>query len=418
MVLFLYTLAIRGYRTAARVFALLNHKANAWLLGQEHYKTVDLSGLRGDKVVWFHCASVGEFEQARPVIERQKEIDPSIRVLLTFFSPSGFELRKDYSFADCITYLPIDLPNNVTAFLDRFKPDAVVFIKYELWFNFIIGINRRSIPMALICANFPEKHLLFRPFFNWFLIQLEGLSTIHVQNKETQLRLESHGLKNVQLAGDTRTERVIEVASLPFRDKDVESFIGQYPVLVIGSFWVSDAAILMQEIQNTENLKIIVVPHELSAINQSSWYKGFGSEIFLWSERGDSDISNKKVLYIDCIGLLSRMYRYATIAYVGGGFGFSVHNTLEAAIYGVPVIFGPNNKRFYEIQELKRFGSGFEIKSQFEFRETMNRLMIDESLRKSIAQRNQQYFLENQGATEKALNWIKVELEHKKSPLA
>ena len=181
---------------------------------------------------------------------------------------------------------------------------------------------------------------------------------------------------------------------------------------------MSDAAILMQEIQNTENLKIIVVPHELSAINQSSWYKGFGSEIFLWSERGDSDISNKKVLYIDCIGLLSRMYRYATIAYVGGGFGSSVHNTLEAAIYGVPVIFGPNNKRFYEIQELKRFGSGFEIKSQFEFRETMNRLMIDESLRKFIAQRNQQYFLENQGATEKALNWIKVELEHKKSPLA
>lgn len=402
-----YNIVVRSYYLGVSIASLFkNEKAKKWIAGQQYFKSVDKSKLAGSRVVWFHCASVGEFEQARPVIEGQKEIDPTVKILLTFFSPSGFELRKDYPFADCVTYLPLDTSKNARAFLNYFEPDVVVFIKYELWFNFIHEITERSIPMSLICAHFPSNHVIFNPLFKELLNRLKALSSIQVQNIETKNRLEQEGLSNVQLAGDTRYDRVMDVARLPFEDKSLESFVGQDQVLVIGSFWMSDFKMLFEGIKGIPNLKVIVVPHELSANNQAVWKNQFGSKISIWSQRNDEEMALKKVLYVDLVGLLSRLYRFATIAYVGGGFESAVHNTLEPTVYGVPVVFGPLNKRFEEVQQLKKIGGGFEIHNQSEFSKTLKMLLSDEERRSAIHLDLQEHFETNVGATNTALSWV------------
>lgn len=402
----LYTLIIRCYQLGGFILSMTNRKARKWHKGQSHFKGVDIDLLNNQKVVWFHCASVGEFEQARPIIERLKQDGSSHKILLTFYSPSGFELRKNYEFADCVTYLPLDVPSKVEAFLDRFQPDAVVFIKYELWFNFIRIIRERGIPMALVCAHFPENHMLFKPYFKWFAKHLDYINEIQVQNEGTQIRLGNLGLKNVRLSGDTRVDRVLEVSQLPFEDEFIERFIQDNKVLVVGSFWLSDFKKIIRGIAENKNLKIIVAPHELNEANQLKWEQYFDSEFCLWSKRNEIDGASRRVLYIDKIGLLSKLYRFATIAYVGGGFESNVHNVLEPAVYGLPVIFGPNNGRFSEIQSLKEIHGGFEIRSSDDFAEVLTSLNDDE--KRSVVRRvNTAFFEENKGATTLALDWIK-----------
>jgi len=398
----------------AYAYSLLDDKARKWRLGQRHWRSVKIDALLEGKTVWFHCASVGEFEQARPVIESLKDGNSEIKILLTFYSPSGFEVHENYELADCITYIPADIPSLVEEFLSRMKPDVVVFIKYELWFNFIQIIRRRNIPMALICAHFPEKHFVFSWLAKSLGSKLKLLSEIQVQNEQTKARLNQIGLGNVLVAGDTRFERVVSVSNESYANKCIERFVEDSQVIVIGSNWPSDDNILLSALSKFSSLKVIVAPHEMDQSQLENWREIFGEELMLWSEMVEGSLINKRVLYVDTLGVLSKLYRYAHVAYVGGGFGKSVHNTLEAAVYGIPVLFGPNNARFDEIQQLKRIGSGFEIKNAQDFSKQLDVLLNSEEVLQTISALNEEYFDRNRGAVIHATDWVRQSLKVKK----
>ena len=400
---FFYTLGIRLYGLGIRLASFFNPKAKQWIDGRKNWKNElrnapDLQGC-----IWFHCASLGEFEQGRPLLEKLKTLYPAKPILLTFFSPSGYLVRKNYAHADYICYLPLDTTQNVNLFLDAFKPDLAIFVKYEVWHNFFAAIAKRNIPLLMVSAIFRENQVYFKPFGKWFRKSLLRVNTIFTQDSESAHLLNSIGVKNVKIAGDTRFDRVIEIAAKSQDFPELEQFSKNKITIVAGSTWPADEELLSKYGQLHPEVRFIIAPHETENNHVKAILQKFPEGV-RWSEK--EKIGNGNAVIIDSIGLLSAIYKYGTIAYIGGGFGSGIHNTLEPAVYGMPVIFGPEHKKFREAIGLCGANAAKSIQNFNDLESILNKLIEDRDLLATMSQNADQFVKENAGATELILTEI------------
>lgn len=410
---FLYNISIYTYVFFIHLASLFNGKARKWIKGRNNIVRRIGEGLEkeqernGHQLVWFHCASLGEFEQGRPVIEGYRKMFPDHRILLTFFSPSGFEVRKNYTGADHIFYLPIDTRRNARNFIDLVQPRMVIFIKYEYWFNYLKELTIRKIPVYFASAIFRRDQHFFQWYGGWFRQQLRKITWFFVQDKESEALLFSIGIKSVLVTGDTRFDRVYDIARQDQPFPVISSFCRDAKVLVAGSTWEEDEEILFPLINDDKtDLKFILVPHETHTARIDSLIKRLNKPFLKYSQATGENVQNAKILIIDSIGILAYLYQFATVAYIGGGFGAGIHNILEAAAYGIPVIFGPRYEKFREAGDLIRSGGAFSVNDVREFLATVNKLLTDHEYYAHSAQECRQYVQKNQGATDKIIRHI------------
>jgi 3-deoxy-D-manno-octulosonic-acid transferase len=404
---FFYNISIFFYYLAIRIASLFNPKALLWLKGRKNVFDRIESAIRtseSKQLIWFHCASLGEFEQGRPLMEKLKKQNPSVKIILTFFSPSGYEIRKNYSGADHIFYLPMDTPSNAKKFIEIVKPEKVFFVKYEFWFNYLNELKRKNIPTYLVSGIFRDDHYFFKNTGVWFRKQLVAFSHFYVQDEKSLTLLNSVGYTNVTWAGDTRFDRVFEFASNVKQIDLVKQFAADKKVLIVGSSWKEDEEIISSF--KLDHFKLILAPHEIDKAHLDSIIGRFSAvSVLLYSNATELNIKDAKVLVIDNIGMLSSLYQYGTIAFIGGGFGKGIHNILEAATFGLPVIFGPNYKKFTEAKELIKFGGAFSIKHVFEFEKTVQ-LLSDEQVLKTASMISKMYVKSRVGATDRILSEV------------
>lgn len=409
---FLYNLFLLAYSTGIRVVSAWNPKAKKWLDGRKNIFTLINSKLpkTETKRIWMHCASLGEFEQGRPLLEELKIKNPELKIVLTFFSPSGYEVMKDYKGADYVLYLPMDSPFNAGKFLDAVNPSLVLWVKYEYWFYYLEELRKRKIPVILVSGIFRYN----QPFFKWYGAiwrqMLKSFNHFFVQNDESKELLEQLGFtNNVTTSGDTRFDRVKAIAEdfepLPL----IDVFCGNSQVIVAGSTWEEDEIELLHFVKANPAVKFIIAPHEIDEENLKDVKQEFTNSIFyselLQTTNYKSEAAN--ILIIDNIGMLSRLYKYATIAYVGGGFGEDgVHNVLEAAVYGKPVIFGPVYEKYIEAAALVKEEGGISVDGPITLDSTLNRLLKDEVERTSRGAAAKRYVYSNAGATAKITGLI------------
>lgn len=376
----LYDILIFLLVTITRLVALFNKRADLLTRGHREawakLSNVDWSG----DVIWVHCASLGEFEQGRPLIEAIRNVKPKCKIVLTFFSPSGYEVRRNYSPADAVVYLPPDTKLNARRFIREVKPTVVFFVKYEYWYNYFNELKRAGVPLYMVSAIFREGQVFFKYWGGWFRKILGLVTTFYVQDEKSCQLLNEAGFTNVLVAGDTRFDRVATVASQAVEIPMAKEFSNDAKVLVAGSTWPQDEEILARYIkQASTGIKLIVAPHHVDAPNVQRLVKMFDVPVVCYSSITGKISPDTRVLVIDTIGLLSSIYRYGTVAYLGGGFGKGIHNTLEAATYNIPVIFGPNYTRFKEAVDLINVSGGFSINNYSDFNELMNKLLDDRS---------------------------------------
>lgn len=396
------------YFLCIRLAAMLGHKkARKLVEGQaqavekirearSRWKAED-KGKRDEGPIWFHAASVGEFEQARPIIERLKKEHPEKRVLLTFFSPSGYEMRKDYGVVDLVTYLPFATRRRVRAFLDEVKPSVAVFVKYEFWPAYLRELKRRKIQTFLISAIFRPKQLFFWPWGRPYRNLLKAFTRLYVQDEASAALLRKYGLEQVTVAGDTRFDRVSTIASREVELPLVEQFCAG-KTIVAGSTWPEDETLLARYLEEREDVRLVLVPHEINAEHLHRIFLTFKGQYIRYSEATPGNIATCRVMMVDTLGMLSQLYRYATVGYVGGGFGAGIHNTIEAAVYGIPVLFGPNHYKFREAKNLLKSDAAETVNCYGSFREAMDRAMEQHS---EMGARAKAYVESELGATAK-----------------
>ena len=353
-------------------------------------------------VVWFHASSLGEFEQGRPLMEAVRRTHPEYQILLSFFSPSGYTVRQDYAGADVVVYLPSDRSSSVRRFLDLARPSKAIFIKYDFWPTMLYELRERGIPTYLISAIFRPDQLSFRPWGKWYLRLLTLFERLYVQDEDSRQLLQRHGITAVSVAGDTRFDRVIEIASAARAIPDAAALEGK--VLVAGSTWPEDEAILLPYFNRLgSEYKLIIAPHEIHEEHLQAIEAQLTRPYMRYSQLQAGATGDYDCLIIDCFGLLSSIYRYGRYAWVGGGFGKSVHNTLEAAVYGIPVFFGPEVHKHREVRELIQRGLGFVLHSEEDFAALLQRF-DDEATCREVAQQLERFFAEQRGATEQLLS--------------
>ena len=406
MAIFFYNIFLFLYKTGIRIAALWNKKAGLWIDGRKNIFN-HISGKLGTNtfpITWIHCSSLGEFEQGRPVIEKLKSNDPNSKILLTFFSPSGYEIRKDFKGVDWIFYLPMDSKANAKRFIDILKPSLAIFVKYDYWYYYLTECKKRNIPLYIISAIFRKEQPFFKGYGTLHRKMLKCFSHFFVQDKESSELLNSVGINNVTVSGDTRFDRVAEIAENFKPIDEIERFCGSSQVLVAGSTWPSDEKIIKEAITDLPNLKVIIAPHEIHE-EHLNHLKQIFSQATLYSQLSTHN-SQSNILIIDNIGMLSRLYHYATITYIGGGFDKGIHNTLEAAVYGKPVIFGPNYTKFKEAIGLIEVGGGIGVNSANEFKAQLKILLNDQKKLEEINTRSFDFVNQNRGATEKIMNVI------------
>ncbi len=409
---FLYTISIYLYGLAIRISSLFNAKAKLWADGRTNiFRKIskDFSDRNSNgSLLWIHCASLGEFEQGRPLIEKIKKEKNGIKILLTFFSPSGYEVRKNYNQADYIYYLPSDTPAAARKFISLVNPHAAIFVKYEFWFNYLNELKKQQIPTYLICGIFREDQHFFKSYGAWFRGRLSTFTHFFLQDTASEKLLNAIGYNNTTVAGDTRFDRVIEISKSAREINFIKEFIADKKVIIAGSTWDEDIRILSGIQFQQAGYKLIIAPHEITEASIYSTIQQFNnSTILRYSQTNKHNILAADILIIDNIGTLSSLYRYGTIAFVGGGFGKGIHNVLEAAVFGLPVIFGPNYYKFNEANELIDKGGAFSVSSVDELRKTIDLLNNDNVLRMaSFVAKN--YVLSQAGATEKILNSIVI----------
>lgn len=359
----LYTLSIRIYQLIILIASAFSSKAKKWINGRQAWESRLANQLPQDKsTVWFHCASLGEFEQGRPVIEAYRKQNPNAYIVLTFFSPSGFEIRKNYDVVDLVCYLPADTPSNAKKFIQLLKPTKAYFVKYEFWFNYLNELKLNHINTYLISGIFRKNQHFFKWYGGWFRVQLKAFSHFFLQNTDSADLLQFIGYNNYTVCGDTRFDRVKELVENSSEIPSIAAFCENKHTIVAGSTWPKDEALLLHLLDQLPNSKIVIAPHEINANHINSMKEVFGDKAGLYSKNG----LNQQVLIIDSIGLLSSIYRYADWAYIGGGFGSGIHNTLEAVSYGIPVVFGPNYSKFQEAKDLIELKAGFSFKNSHE----------------------------------------------------
>jgi 3-deoxy-D-manno-octulosonic-acid transferase len=398
----LYNSAIRILRAGIGVASLWKPKAKAWITGRtNNFKRLEDEIHRADRTIWMHCASAGELEQGKSLAEALKASFPSHKLVVSFFSPSGFEAGMKYKTADITCYLPLDTRENARRFFALVHPDLVIFIKYEYWYNHLHEAAQRKIPVLLVSAIFRPGQSFFKPWGGFFRKILELFTWIFVQDEDSQKLLQHTGMNNCSVTGDTRFDRVLKIKSAAEPVNYIEEFTGSKKVLVAGSTWREDEDLLFSLLDET-SLKMVIAPHEISASNISRIMNRLNEKAILYSDASKytGSFSDVRVLVIDNFGMLSGIYQYADVSYVGGGFNKSgIHNTLEAAAWGKPVIFGPNYKKFREAKGLIEEGAGYSISNATELNTVVKSFLNDAEKMKAAGERAKQYVEKNAGAT-------------------
>lgn len=364
----------------------------------------------GARYLWFHAASIGEFEQGRPLMEKIKKEHPEYKIVLTFFSPSGYEVRKNYEGADIICYLPLDTPYNAHRFIEAIHPEMAFFIKYEFWNNYLSTLKKNNIPVYSVSSIFRKEQAFFKWYGGGYAKVLNNLAYFFVQNEESKQLLHSIGLDNAEVVGDTRFDRVLQIKEAAKQLPIVENFVGTTKnVFVAGSSWQPDEEIFIKYFNQHKDWKLIIAPHVIGEDHLKQILKLLeGRKVVRYTQANSDSVKDAEVLIIDCFGLLSSIYNYGTVSYVGGGFGVGIHNTLEAAVWNMPVIFGPNNKKFQEAQGLLKAKGGFEISNASDFGKLMDKFSSDAEALKSAGDAAGTFVASLSGATDKVLAKVKL----------
>ncbi len=405
----MYTLFIHLYSLGIAIASLFSNKAKLLHSGRKKSLSVLREKCAGKQVVWLHAASLGEYEQGKPLIQKLKASHPEYTFLVTFFSPSGYEIKKNDADIDVAAYLPADTPRNVREFLDIVQPKAAYFVKYEYWYNFIKGLSDRKIPFYFVSAIYRPSQYFFKPYGKWFVKQLRKCTHFFVQNETSQKLLQSVGINQVTITGDTRFDRVYAIAQkkeeLPF----VAEFKGKHPLLVAGSTWQPDEQVLYSVFSSikAKGYKLILAPHVIDKEHIQQILKLFHNEkVVCYSERSGKNLAEYDVLVIDAIGFLSKVYRYADMAHIGGAFATGLHNTLEAAVFGIPLFFGPIYHKFNEAVELVARKGAFSVHSAEEMQNIINQLIESEDFYNHTCRICADYVQQNLGACDKILSQI------------
>ena len=398
----MYTLGIYFYIFLAKLVALFGHKkAKKMLAGhKEIFSMLKEKVKPGTQYVWFHASSLGEFEQGRPMIEKLRAEHPEYRVILTFFSPSGYIPAKNYQQADIVCYLPFDTKRNVRRFLDMVQPKMAFFIKYEFWLNYLLELKEREIPSYSVSSIFRKEQAFFKPMGGRYRLALHCFTHLFVQNVKSKELLKSIDIDEVTVVGDTRFDRVTKILEQARQLPLVDAFAnGERKVFVVGSSWGDDEAVYMPFFNRHREWKLIIASHEVNEERVARIVEQYEGKYVRYSTATMEEVAQADCLIVDCYGLLSSIYRYGDMAYVGGGFGVGIHNVLEAAVYGIPVFFGPNNRKFQEAQLLKECGGGIEIIATCDLEERMNAFAADISLLEAAGKAAGDLVSNNAGAT-------------------
>ena len=401
MMRFLYTLFVHLFQAGALIAGLFHNNARLWYRGRTIQKGSMKKFQAGNRpVVWFHCASLGEFEQGRPVIGEFRLQNPGYDILLTFFSPSGYEVRKTYSGADHVLYLPADTPSNARCFIETWNPVMAVFIKYDFWYNYLHALWKRGVPCVFVSALFHPGQVFFRPYGFWFRQHLQKVSHFFVQDNPSADILRGIGIHQVTVSGDTRFDRVRTIARVNREIPQLHSFSGQNMVLIAGSTWEADEKKLLEARRLiTHPMKMIIAPHQVDETGIQRLVRLLGGKAIRFSEVAEEVPADTDILIIDSIGMLSALYRYGTVAYIGGGFGKGLHNILEAATFGLPLLFGPRYGQFREANDLIRLGGAFRVTTGKEIAGVVNGLLSDHARIGMASGICRQYVEEQSGAT-------------------
>lgn len=401
----IYKIGIRVYFFLVLIASLFNSKARRWLTGRRGmWKKIKRSVDHDKEVFWFHCSSLGEFEQGRPLIEKIRETQPEVFILLTFFSPSGYELRKNYALADLVTYMPLDTRFNAWRFMNLVKPAKVYFIKYEFWYYFLRTLYKKKIPVYLVSARFREDQAFFRWYGPWYRKFLNYFSHFFVQDEKSARLLRSLGLENVTVSGDTRFDRVYQIASASREYPGVELFRNGKKVLVAGSTWEKDEELLVEYINKCKtDLKFILAPHEINSRKLYRLISMIDKPVVRFTDEDKRYYERAGVMLIDTIGHLSSVYKYGDIAYIGGGFGKGIHNILEAATYALPVLFGPNYQKFREAIEMIENEGAISIQNYEMLRDGIDSFIDDPDKLRKFSGNALHYVKSNLGATDRII---------------
>lgn len=410
----LYSISVSLYNIFLRLVSFFNQKARDWFYGRREIftKLSDVftphhAGEQPAPIIWIHCASLGEYEQGRPIIQDIKKKFPGFIILLTFFSPSGYNNKANSSEADYVFYLPIDSLKNARRFIKIVSPSLAIFVKYEFWYNYLNELFKNKIPVYTVSAIFrPDQHF-FKWYGGWFRTHLRKINRIFVQDSESAELLNMIDINNVTVSGDTRFDRVSTIADGEFNLHEISDFTKDIPTIVAGSTWPPDEELLSKLYEKLKGrIRIIIAPHEVNSHHINELKNRFKGSVVLYSEFNDNSKVGKDILIIDSIGLLSKLYHYATITYVGGGFGVGIHNTLEAAVYGKPVLFGPNYRKFKEANELVHFSGAVPITSASELIDTVSSFLDSPEKLMSYSDAAGNYVKERKGATELVMKEI------------
>lgn len=397
--LVLYDVAIRVYHFGIWLAALFDKKARQWIDGRkDQFQKMDFTFRENEERAWFHCASLGEFEQGRPLMEAYRNRWPGHKIILTFFSPSGFEVMKNYASADYILYLPLDTKSNARQFISITKPKLAVFVKYEFWYHYLHTLSQHQIPVILISGIFRKDQLFFKWYGKPWLGVLKFFKRLFVQDEASQQLLRDIHIENITVAGDTRFDRVWQIAANPNPLPIVTSFKADAKLFVAGSTWPEDEKMLLSFLQQwPARWKLILVPHEISDVHITRLVENSKGAAIRYASATIQTAAACQIMIVDQMGLLSSLYHLADIAYIGGGFGKGIHNILEAAVYGIPVIFGPKYQKFKEAHDLLQRGGALSVNDEKEFAAAFHRFAEEQE---STGAKNRQYVTEKKGATE------------------
>ena len=405
---FLYKIAISAYSLFLKVAAVFNPKARLFVRGRKNWKRKLASKIETNaRYVWVHCASLGEFEQGRPLIEAIREQHPEYRIVLTFFSPSGYEIRKNYEHADVISYLPIDTQHNANTFLNIIQPEKAFFIKYEYWVHYFEELNKRYIPLYIVSAIFREEQQFFKNthWGKWYRKMLYKVTHFYLQDKQSASLLQALGILQYTITGDTRFDRVAAIANATKEIPVVANFKDNKLLIVAGSTWKPDEDLLADYFKDISSAKLIIAPHEVNETNLTRIEAGY-KNIARLSKVKAEDAHKYDVLLVDSVGLLSSIYSYGNIAYIGGGFGVGIHNILEAATFGLPVIFGPNYQKFKEAVDLQSMGGAFPVNNSTGLKDALNTFINDPLKLKKASDVCKHYVSLNVGSTQKIVDKV------------
>ncbi len=406
--LFFYNLGIRLYYLLALIISAFNKKAALWIKGRKNtFEILKNFDAKKNTVIWFHVSSLGEFEQGRPIIEALKKKNPDYQILLSFFSPSGYEIRKNYDNANAICYIPLDTKRNAKRFIKYVQPQIAVFVKYDFWYHHIKQVKKQKATLILASGIFRKEQVFFKSYGGWYRKILNQFDHLFVQDQQSIDLLNGVGIKNCTIAGDTRFDRVVEIASDSKEIEIVKTFTEDCKSIVCGSTWPADECLLIEYLQQTKhNVKLVLAPHEIHEAHIENIINQIKIPFVRFSEAKDHELSKARILIIDNIGMLSSIYKYGQLAYIGGGFGTGIHNTLEAAVYGVPVIFGPKYEKFREAIGLIDAKAATSINNYEELKTILDNYLNDKNKIIQAGSASNKYVIDNTGATKSIVDYL------------